>query len=65
MYYVSGHRADARGVAQVLGVSALAPITQAIRAISGTAPVVVVVGMDQSAAVQNGTTGGSGTGATG
>ena len=64
VYYATGHRADAQGVAQVLGVSSVAPITQAIRSISGTAPVVVVAGMDQSAAVQSGTTG-SGTGATG
>jgi hypothetical protein len=65
VYYASGHRADAHGVAQVLGVGAVAPITAPIRSISGSAPVVVVAGMDQAAAVGGAATGGSGTGATG
>ncbi len=65
VYYATGDRTDANGVAQVLGVSAVAPITAPIRSISGSAPVVVVAGMDQAASVGGATTGGSGTGATG
>jgi len=64
VYYAAGHKADARGVAQVLGVNAVAPITTQIRAISGSSPVVVVAGMDQSSVV-GGATGGTGTGSAG
>jgi hypothetical protein len=65
VYYADGRRADARGVAQVLGVTSVAPMTTAVRSQSGSAPVVVVAGTDQSAVVGGGTTGGSGTGSGG
>jgi len=60
VYYAAGHRADARGVAQVLGVTSEAPITPTIRTLSGTQPIVVVAGMDQASAAGTGGTGASG-----
>lgn len=65
VYYASGDRADAQGVAQVLGMSTVAPITAAIRAISGAAPVVVVAGMDQASALDGTASSASGTAAGG
>ena len=46
--YVSGHQADAEGVAHSLAVSHVQPIEQAVAALAGSAKVVVIVGTDKA-----------------
>ena len=49
--YANGHRADAEGVARSLGVSQAQPIEATVASLSGSATVVVIVGLDKAATV--------------
>ena len=47
--YVSGHQAEAEGVARSISVTHVQPIESAVAALAGSANVVVVVGADKAA----------------
>jgi hypothetical protein len=47
--YSSGHQADAQGVARTLGVTQVQPIEPSTASLGGSAPVVVIVGLDKAA----------------
>jgi len=47
--YTHGHRADAEGVARTLSVSHVQPIESGTASLSGSATVVVIVGLDKAA----------------
>jgi hypothetical protein len=47
--YASGHKGAAEGVARSLGVSQTQPMEAAVASLAGSAPVVVIVGLDKSA----------------
>jgi len=49
--YASGHRADAEGVARAVGVSQVQPLEATVSSLSGSATVVVIVGLDKAATV--------------
>jgi hypothetical protein len=49
--YASGHRADAEGVARALGAGQPQPMEAAVASLSGSATVVVIVGLDKAATV--------------
>jgi LytR cell envelope-related transcriptional attenuator len=49
--YTSGHRADAEGVARSLGVAQAKPMEATVASLSGSATVVVIVGLDKAATV--------------
>jgi len=49
--YASGHRADAQGVANALGVGQAQPMEATVSSLSGSATVVVIVGLDKAATV--------------
>jgi hypothetical protein len=49
--YASGHRTDAQGVARSLGVAQAQPMEAAVASLSGSATVVVIVGLDKAATV--------------
>jgi hypothetical protein len=49
--YTHGHRADAEGVARTLSVTHVQPMDSATSSLSGSATVVVVVGLDKAATV--------------
>ena len=46
--YASGHQAEAQSVARTLGVSQAQPIEGTVASMAGSAPVVVVVGLDKA-----------------
>jgi polyisoprenyl-teichoic acid--peptidoglycan teichoic acid transferase len=50
--YTHGHRADAAGVARTLSVTHVQPMESTAASLSGSATVVVIVGLDKAAAVQ-------------
>jgi hypothetical protein len=56
--YASGHRADAQGVARSLGVTQVQPTETSVASLSGSAPVVVVVGADRASSAGGGESGG-------
>jgi hypothetical protein len=47
--YVSGHQAEAEGVARSVAVTHVEPIEAAVTALAGSANVVVIVGADKAA----------------
>ena len=47
--YASGHRGDAEGVARTLGAGQPQPIEAGVASLSGSATVVVIVGLDKAA----------------
>jgi hypothetical protein len=47
--YASGHRGDAEGVARSLGAGQPQPIEAGVASLSGSATVVVIVGLDKAA----------------
>jgi hypothetical protein len=47
--YASGHRADAEGVARAAGVTQVQPMEASVASLSGSAAVVVIVGLDKAA----------------
>jgi LytR cell envelope-related transcriptional attenuator len=49
--YASGHRADAEGVARSLGGAQAQPMEAGVESLSGSATVVVIVGLDKAATV--------------
>ena len=49
--YASGHKADAQGVAQTLGVTQAQPMEGTVSSLAGSATVVVIVGLDKAATV--------------
>jgi hypothetical protein len=49
--YASGHQGDAEGVARSLGVGQAQPMEASVASLSGSATVVVIVGLDKSATV--------------
>ena len=49
--YARGHQADAEGVARSLGVTQVQPIEPSTASLSGSATVVVIVGLDKAATV--------------
>jgi hypothetical protein len=49
--YTRGHEADAQGVARSLDVSRVQPIEASTASLSGSAAVVVIVGLDKAATV--------------
>lgn len=49
--YASGHRSDAQGVAHTLGVTQAQPMEGTVSSLAGSAPVVVIVGLDKAATV--------------
>ncbi len=62
--YAPGHRADARHVAQTLGVSRTQPLESSIGLDGGSAMVVVIAGSDLATAGTGSSTGATGAGAT-
>jgi len=63
--YASGHRADAQGVANALGVSQVQPMEASVSGLTAGATVVVVAGLDKAtAATGSGEAAGGATGAT-
>jgi hypothetical protein len=52
--YTGGHRADAQGVARSLGLTRTQPIEASVASLSGSAPVVVVVGADRASSAGGG-----------
>jgi len=49
--YASGHQRDAEGVARSLGVGQAQPMEASVASLSGSATVVVIVGLDKAASV--------------
>jgi hypothetical protein len=49
--YASGHQRDAEGVARSLGVGQAQPMEASVASLSGSATVVVIVGLDKAATV--------------
>lgn len=49
--YTHGHRADAEGVARTLSVTHVQPMESTAASLSGSATVVVIVGLDKAATV--------------
>jgi hypothetical protein len=49
--YASGHQRDAEGVARALGVGQAQPMEASVASLSGSATVVVIVGLDKAATV--------------
>jgi len=49
--YSSGHQGDAEGVARSLGVGRAQPMEASVASLSGSATVVVIVGLDKAATV--------------
>jgi hypothetical protein len=49
--YASGHQGDAEGVARSLGVGQAQPMEASVASLSGSATVVVIVGLDKAATV--------------
>jgi hypothetical protein len=48
--YASGHRGEAEGVARAIGVSQAQPMESTVASLSGSATIVVIVGLDKAAA---------------
>jgi hypothetical protein len=49
--YASGHQGDAEGIARSLGVGQAQPMEASVASLSGSATVVVIVGLDKAATV--------------
>jgi hypothetical protein len=49
--YASGHRSEAQGVARALGVTQAQPMEATVASLSGSATIVVIVGLDKASAV--------------